>query len=268
MSRIFLVPHDFTEIGDAATQQAIHLARQTRASISLLHIVKSDAEIAVAQQKLGDVIKALDLKPGDPEVKAFVKKGSIFEDIGKMAESLKATMIVMGTHGATGMQKLFGSFAIKVITSATVPFLVVQDKVAAKRIEKIVLPVDLSVESLQIMNFASELARLFDSEIHLIAQPETDQALSRKINNHLKVVAGQLRKAEVKYKVQFLERSGSFHQRVKDYGAKIKADMFAISYHTESLLPQFDRFAQSILVNDLKIPTLIINSKQVSQLYF
>ncbi|MFN3918506.1 MAG: universal stress protein [Flavobacteriales bacterium] len=267
-SRIFLVPHDFTNVGDAAAVQALHLASQTGAEVSLLHIVKSDSEIAAAQSKLKIIVQDLSQKNTTVKVNAFVKKGNIFEDIGSMAGSLKASMIVMGTHGAKGMQKLFGSFAIKVITSTSVPFLVVQDKPAIKRIEKIVFPIDLSVQSIQVLSFASDLAKVFSSEIHIVAQPEKDASLARKINANLTVAAKQFDKSGVNYKTAFLEGSKSYHQKVLDYGMSVGTDMFAISYHVESLLPQFDPFAQSILVNDLKIPTLIINSKQVSQLYY
>merc|ERR1711991_9537 len=57
-------------------------------------------------QKLNSIIGNLDLGVGDVDVKAVVKVGNIFDDIGKIAEDKEARMIVMGTHGAKGMQKL------------------------------------------------------------------------------------------------------------------------------------------------------------------
>jgi molecular chaperone DnaK (HSP70) len=44
----------------------------------------------------------------------------------------------MGTHGMKGMQKLFGSNAMKVITSTAIPFVVIQQETEAKQLIKVV----------------------------------------------------------------------------------------------------------------------------------
>jgi nucleotide-binding universal stress UspA family protein len=59
--------------------------------------------------------------------------GTIFNTIGKYASDTDARMVIMGTHGIKGMQKLTGSWALKVIVKSKVPFLVVQDKPSEKR---------------------------------------------------------------------------------------------------------------------------------------
>jgi hypothetical protein len=44
--------------------------------------------------------------------------------------------------------------------------------------------------------------------------------------------------------------------------------MVAIAYHSESLLPQFDTFAQSLITNENNLPCMILKSKQAGALYF
>ena len=56
-----------------------------------------------------------------------------------MRKRKNAVAIIMGTHGSKGMQKVFGSFAMKVIISTTVPFMIVQDNSEIKNIKNIVL---------------------------------------------------------------------------------------------------------------------------------
>ena len=53
-----------------------------------------------------------------------------------MLKKKSASAIIMGTHGAKGMQKLFGSFAMKVIISTSVPFMVVQKDSEIKKVNR------------------------------------------------------------------------------------------------------------------------------------
>jgi len=58
------------------------------------------------------------------------------------------------------------------------------------------------------------------------------------------------------------------HQVNLDFGKKMGADMCAIAYFSDSLLPQFDTFAQSMITNEQKVPVLIINAKESGNAYF
>lgn len=264
----YLIPHDFTKVGDVAAKYAIHMSKQTKAEIALLHIVKSKSEKIAAKSKLEKIADQLKADTGIEQIQVIVKEGNIFNDIGATAEKEKCRLVVMGTHGAKGMQKVFGSYAIKVITNASVPFLIVQDEDPEKEINKIVQPIDLTMESMQVSKLAAEMALRFDAKVHIIAAKQKDPALIRKRKIHFKVLEKQFEELGVDCELNAVEGSSKLHKLVIDYAKKEKADMLAIAYHTESVLPQFDRFAQSILTNELKLPVLIINSKQVSSLYF
>lgn len=264
----YLVPHDFTVVADAATRHAIQIARQTKGIVHLLHVTKSDSEKAAASKKFAEFIPKLQLGPGDPKVEAHIKTGSIFTDIGVMAKQLHCSLVIMGTHGAKGMQKVFGSFAIKVITSSEAPFLIVQESTPVEAIKKIVAPINLTSESLQVMNDAANLALDFDAEIVIVAPKETDNLLARQLRIYVDVVIKQLTKRNVKHRVEYLERTKNMSQRILDFGKKEDADVYAIAYYSDSLLPQFDTFAQSMITNEQKVPCLIINSKESGNAYF
>lgn len=266
--KVYIVPHDFTTAANTATQHALRLARQTGAQVILLHITKTDKDKRKAEQNFQKVMTELALSDKDPAVNYRIVTGSIFEDIGKLAQALEASLIVMGTHGAKGMQKVFGSYALKVITSSSIPFLIVQEASPVLEVEKIVLPVDLAKESMQVMDSAIEVARIFDATILVVGEKESDPLLAKKIATHITVVRKHLAKNGVPSHVQLLEGSGSLHSKVTEYAKQQSAEMFAIAYHSESLLPQFDRFAQSLMTNEEAKPSLIINSHEVSTFYF
>lgn len=267
-TKSILVPHDFTVVGDAATRHAIQMARQILAEVHLLHVVKTDNEKPAIQKKFADVISKLNLEPNDIKVHAIVKVGSIFTDIATVAEAIKASLIIMGTHGAVGIsQKMFGSFAIKVINSTFIPFVIVQDKVPTDKIRKIVFPIETSSESLQVMNIAANLAIEFSSDILLIAQKETDTALAMKIKVHLEVVIKQFAKKGVKTEYKIVEKSKSFAEKVLSVAQAEHGDMIAIAYHDDSFFGS-GTFAQSIMMNPSKTPVLIIKAKESGNYFY
>jgi len=267
-TKAYLVPHDFSPVGDAAVRHAVRFATQSLHDVHLLHIVKSPGEKAAAEKKLDEIIAAH--TPANSRIKFFkhVEAGNIFSDIAKVAKEVHASLIIMGTHGAKGMQKVFGSFAIKVITSAESPFVIVQDKTVTDDIKKIVFPINLNSESLQISKVAGVLATDFKAEIHLVAPKEKMLDLTQKLIIYSELVKKELAKLNVVVHTKVLEKSKAFHYVVLDYAKSINADMIAITYHSESMLPQFDPFAQTIITNEQKIPVLIINGKDAGNYFY
>lgn len=266
-TKTIIVPHDFTVVGDAAARHAIQMARQIQASVHLLHVVKSDSEKPAVQKKFQEAIAKLKLEPNDVKVEFIIKTGSIFTDIADAADKLGSSLIVMGTHGAKGMQKVFGSFAMKVINSTFVPFVIVQDKVPTEKIKKIIFPIETSSESLQVLNIAANLAIEFSADICLVAQKETDTTLALKIKVHLEVVYKAITKKGVKCEVVQIEKSKAFADNVMKVANSKNGDMVAIAYHDDSFLA-FGSFAQAIITNEAKLPVLIIKAKESGNYYY
>lgn len=264
---LYIVPHDFTAVGDAALNYAINLGKKVRTEIQLLHVVSDKTKLISSKQKLDKIAQATPISP-TIEITTKVVVGNIFEDIGKLAKKEAAQLIIMGTHGLTGMQKIFGSNVIKVVTSSEVPFLVVQKNTKINEVKRIVVPIDLTKESLQITSLAGDLAKIYDAEVHVIAEKETDEILSRKLTNRISLVKDQYEDRSVKSVVNLISASGSYQKKVIEYAKSNQGDFIALAYHSESLLPMFDTFAQNLVVNELNLPCLIINSKSASKLYF
>jgi nucleotide-binding universal stress UspA family protein len=129
-SKIIIVPWDFTHISEYALEYAINAAHALEKEIFLLHIVNKEA----TEEQEKEALKKLEKQAGEIlqkyqiQVQPVVRKGSIFNVISDYASEVKAALVVMGTHGVTGTQKITGSWALKVIIGSKVPFLVVQEK--------------------------------------------------------------------------------------------------------------------------------------------
>jgi nucleotide-binding universal stress UspA family protein len=264
---IYLVPYDFSAVGDTALLYAMHLGKKVKTEVLLLHLASSKAEAMKASLKMDDVIAKTEV-PYGVELRKVVREGNIFEDIGKVAKKEEAQLIIMGTHGAVGMQRVFGSNAMKVVTSADTPFLIVQKSTPLHEIKNIVVPIDLTKESLQIINIAGDMASIFGATVHVIGEKQNDDLLSQQMKNRILIVKNQYDDRSITCNIQFLPRGGSYSKKILEYTKVNSIDLIAIAYHSESLLPQFDTFAQSLITNDQNLPCMVLNSKLASALYF
>lgn len=138
-----LFPTDFSECSQAAWGHAVAFARQFGAEIVLLHVVAEPPRVAEgiemgytpekflkaateeAYRLLGDLAaKAADEKV---PIRPRVGKGVAFHQIIAVAQEEGADLIVMGTHGRTGLAHAFmGSVAEKVVRKAPCPVLTVK----------------------------------------------------------------------------------------------------------------------------------------------
>ena len=263
---LYIVPYDFTPVADKAVAFALHIATHVHAEIRIMHISPDKAKGMAKVSALEEYKNTLN-PPYGCDVTTSIKVGNIFTDIAKIASEEKAQLIIMGTHGVSGFQWLAGSNAMKVITSADCPFLIVQKHTELKDIKDILVPIDLTKESLQIVTLAGDMAKFFGAKMHVIAEKQSDQILNTRIQNRIGIVSKTYEERDLETKVSFV-KSGSFGKRVIQYADANKIDMIGIAYHTESLLPQFDHFAQNLITNKAGLPVLIINSKLASALYF
>ncbi len=264
---LYIVLHDFTEIGDTALNYALHIAEHVHTDIELLHVVNSSSKEAGAKQKLEEIISSRTIPDGST-LTPIVKIGNFIDDMGSMVKSEHAQLVIMGTHGALGLQKLFGSHALKMIRTADVPFLVVQKGTPLRNISKVVVPIDLTKESLQIVNIAGDMANIFGGEVHLLYEDQADERLSMTMKTRTHIVKNNYEERGVKAEFVKLPAKGSYIKKIEQYAEANSAEIIAFAYHSESILPQFETFGQSLITNSLNLPCMVVNSKLASALYF
>jgi nucleotide-binding universal stress UspA family protein len=139
-----LHPTDFSECAARAQTTAVDLVRRLGGEIVLLQVlvetplygesvlsmsrVRSvyDAQRKWAEESLE--ARSADLRQGGTKASWRVQVGVPFEEIVKIAEEERADMIVMGTHGRGGLNRmLLGSVADRVIRLAPCPVLTVRE---------------------------------------------------------------------------------------------------------------------------------------------
>ena len=266
-SNLYIVPFDFSPVSEKALEYAIHLGKHVETEIKILHLSK-DKNIGITKAKLLEAVKTNTKVPAGVKLTTLVEVGSIFKDIGKIAAKEKAQLVIMGTHGLRGGQWLFGSFAMKVLRSADCPFLIVQKSTKIEEIEKIVIPIDLTKESMQIVNIAGDMSNIMNAKITVLAEKQTDQILNQRIQNRIGIIKKQYEEREIETNIHFVKNTRDYRKKIMKYVNENNIGLIALSYHSESLFPQFDTFAQKLITNKPALPVLIINSKLASALYF
>jgi nucleotide-binding universal stress UspA family protein len=146
MSRFRRILHasDFSPASRAAFRRAIDLARTDRATLTIVHVYtpfiplmgegyatpqvydKMLADVRAAAQRQLDRLVAKARQAG-ARAKGLLLEGVPYDRIVRAARSTRADLVVLGTHGRTGLGRLFlGSVAARVVTLAPCPVLTVR----------------------------------------------------------------------------------------------------------------------------------------------
>jgi nucleotide-binding universal stress UspA family protein len=265
--KLIIVPWDFTVVAESALAHAVKIGRMVGNDICLLHIVDPAVKVKAEGEKraLLKHIAEESSKKYNVNIIAKVIKGSIFTSIAEFAndKDTEANLVVMGTHGMKGMQKLTGSWALKVIVKSKIPFIVVQEPPADQdRYHNIVFPVDFRVENKEKMGMAIFMGKYFDSKIHILKTVTTDKGLSMKVNKSLNFAVKYLIQNNVEYEIHEVP-NGKFAQQTIDFAQKTKADLILIVTTKNITFADYVLGAseQFIIANSSKIPVCCVNPK-------
>ncbi len=122
-----LIAADDSPFSAAAWEEALSITQRMESHLTAIAVAASDGEVKAAHQ-LVQRMEAEALLRGVP-LEAAVPSGRPFEAILQVAQAKKVNLIVLGSHGRTGLRKLLlGSTAERVIGQAPCPVLVVKKK--------------------------------------------------------------------------------------------------------------------------------------------
>ena len=137
---IYLVPIDFSHGADKALDHALKFTRERHAKLYALHVVPAELIYPPtggrfdfyklmerdARANFAKLTKRKGVKP--PECELVLARGTDFADIiVRQAKRLRVSMIIMGSHGRTGLRRfLLGSVAERTLRYADCPVLIVK----------------------------------------------------------------------------------------------------------------------------------------------
>jgi nucleotide-binding universal stress UspA family protein len=116
-----------------------------------------------------------------------VKVGNPDEKILETVENENANLIILGTHGRSGISRAFtGSVAEKVMRNSDTPVMTVREFAAnsdGHEARRILVPVDFSVFGYAALDYATKLALSIDANLTIVCVDETASSASRQFPN-------------------------------------------------------------------------------------
>ncbi|WP_343747303.1 universal stress protein [Fluviicola sp.] len=257
----YLVPIDFTPVTENALVFALDAAKYNHGDIVLLHIIAHAKERIPAEKNLRDL--AAKYQSPDVKITTRVVIGKVLRDIGLIADSIGVQLVIMGTHNTSAWQKIFGSPAMSVVSNSNVPIVLTQQDTSFHKIKSIVMTVDLARESVQVVKYASQVAKVFNSKIYLVGQRYSDEIFMKKIEVNLKVANGYLQDHGLETTVHLLDES-NFEKGLIEYCREVKADLLAATYYQDMFTIFSTSLIQSLAQNELSIPVMTLDGEDTS----
>lgn len=260
-TKTILVPTDFSPKGIAAMKHANIFADKMKKKITLFHVIADYDQKTEALAKLREVAMANEAQSG-VITEYSTGTGTIFEQIGQAADILNASFVVMGTHGIKGIQKITGSYALKVISKSKKPYVVVQKEPPRSPYQNILIPITHNPESKQALFHIMHIAKLFDAICHLYFDQSKDEHLNQNIKNNVSYAESFLAENGIRHKTVALGQfTGTFNQAFLNYAERNNIDLITlITEQNLSLVEFLMRPAeQYVIANEAGIPVLCIH---------
>lgn len=194
-----LVPTDGSEGARVAARRGIDLAQTTDADLHVLSVVDTrevepslsspDSDVRSEREQLReknaedavDAVSRLAMPTLSGRVTTAVERGVPFRSITEYADTHGIDLIVMGTEGRTGLERvLIGSVAEKTLRTASVPVVIVPPDAGVAEFgtdtyEEILLPTDGSEGAEIAVEWGITLAELHDATVHTIYSVDTSR---------------------------------------------------------------------------------------------
>jgi len=260
--RTILFAADFSESSKEAFRAACSLAVETKTRLIVLHVIdpnwvaqdpiyfgqpsvqfvakRDECQHEALKRKLGELYT-----PNHPiDIQYHTREGDPQAEILRMADEVKSDLIVMGTHGRTGLRWLLsGSVAIAVLREAHCPVLALRSPEHARQdeaIRVILHPTDFSINSEAPLRVARSLARDHGARLILlhvaaleILTDGTQAAASdpRIYRDTLEQARQRVDGPDLKYPVETMVRPGFAPEGILDAAEEIKADLIVMGTH-------------------------------------
>ncbi len=257
-----LIPYDFTVAADYAVSHAVRLSGKMKTGIVLLHIVKKEVQIAEQQELLQRIASKIEAEH-NIKTQAIVRDGTIFRTINQVVEELNCMLVIMGTHGMKGMQKLTGSYALKVIVGSKIPYLVVQKESAYPETAKILFPVDFRTESKEKLKWLGFLGQFMDIYVYLFATTGKDGIIDIPTKANLVFCKKYLEDKDIKFTIELSDLPLSSHEQIVAAAKKVDAQMIIIMTTRDIAFHDYVLGAseQFVIANDEKIDVFVVNPR-------
>ena len=271
----FIVPVDFSPESLNGLRMALLFSKKQPVDIHLMYVIQKspdtdkqayDADQQLAEDKFKKIIKDFKSQVGNSStINYVISRGRVYQEVVNLAHQMADSVITTSTHGASGFQELFiGSNAFRIISATDRPVITLRKNYCPASIDRIVLPIDMSVDSRQKVPLTTELAKLFGAEVHVVGIHKSRGKLNmKKIRSYISQVAGYI---EGKVKCESNEIFGdNVPDMLINYANTIKADLISITTEQSSGLSLIMGNTAHQILNKAEIPVLCLTPRHITK---
>ena len=269
-----LVPIDFSKHSEYALETAAILARKCNTKILVLHMLElphailsssGDSQqketvffLKLAEKKIEEFLNKDYLK--DVVIIPIIKHFKVFSEISEVAKEHNVNLIVMGSHGTSGIKEVFiGSNTEKVVRHSNIPVLVIKHDPVLMDFENIVFACDFSEEAIKPYKDASNLFKGLNAKVHLVYVNLPNEGfrssaeIDKQVANFLKKAEGNLENMNnVTYVNDY-----SIEKGILNFSNLIGADLIAVATHGRTgLLHFFEGSISEDIANHSTLPVM------------
>lgn len=275
--KIILVAIDFSKCSIKALEYAICMANEMNANVLMVYVDKPQSTESVYSRRGSEYMEKINklfekiLKKYHNQLKGKldykIRKGKVYVEISNQAKYSDVHLIVAGTHGVSGFEEFWiGSNAYKIVTSAPCPVITIRESFIwnQKHFKKIILPIDSTMETRQKVKFTTELAKYFNSEIHVLGVYSTNvKDVKNIVESYSKQALDYIEQAGVKCERHF-KLCENISEGAIEYAKENRAELIAIMTDQEKSAKNIwlGPYAQQ-MVNHSPVPVLSIQSKVI-----
>ncbi len=283
MSKLILVPTDYSKGANHALAYATALAKKENASLLLLHAFhvfynSSDIghvvaeDLAITNKRENKNMSSLCDKITKTEkisCRYLIKQGLAVDVILNVIKEKNPQLVIMGTKGASWLKEMIvGSNTAKVIEKAKCPVIAVPENATYSGINKITYATDYHTSDITALKKIIEIARPFNAEIIVlhVSDDELTPPTEEEMMNKFRLFA----KKRINYeKIKFTLAHGQYLEKVlQDHIKKEKPDLLAMSTHYRGILDKiFGTSTTQIMAYHSQIPLLAFHHKQESVVF-
>lgn len=230
---------DFQNQSYAAMKFAVNMAIRVNCYVMLVFVNKPDKSKDIFQRPKSKIYEEVESRFNNLIEKYSdildknrfsykIREGKIPDELDKQAVESRAEMIVVGTHGNTGIKLFNSSTAFEIVEKSAIPVVTIKDGAKINtEIKTILVPIDATLESRQKVPFTVRLAKIYDAEIHMLAMYHSKvKMVKENIISYTRQAAEYLERQQVDFIVKSVE-TDDIVQTTVDYSGDIKADLIS-----------------------------------------
>ncbi|MCQ2260239.1 MAG: universal stress protein [Bacteroidales bacterium] len=263
-----IVGFDFSSGSANAVDLAIDVANRIHLNLCLVYVKDKDQDETPIREEIERRNAAVAPLLQGIEMTYVIRQGKVSHELVAQAKLDDSKLIIVGTNGMSGYEKHYlGRNAYRTIAESPVPVITLrEDFHYTKDLSRIVVPIDSSPDTRQKVSFATTLAQIYGSELHILGLYTSESATIRGIvDGYVNMVDSYLEKANVKHICKCVNVPKNLTVTTLEYADTINADLIIIMTEQEPNLTSIilGNYAHQMLSLS-KRPILSIRPKEIN----